>query len=529
MKGKVLLVCNTAVHFQQIHNANSSSSHSVILGRNPRGSSNECIEDQEFGWEFFTCATAREKSLYILQSYRYGSVTRPDCVLQLFPEITQEDLNSDSGYIDHQSVGTLTAPDIDRIPETEDEKYIWNLWYRYVVSNPQFIIVGGNDNSNDDANSVVDIALTEPIHDEIAAMVQEVFAGASITVTKQGSVEVVLSSSGKRVIIDWEKHGVPSVQSPVLVDLKITDYCNFGCKFCYQGSTKEGKHVPLQDLKVIVDQLHNAGVVELVIGGGEPTQHPDFLEFIRYVKDKKMHLSFTTKSIAWIHEQDNEDFLLENILGEVAFSVKSLTDLRKIEAEFVIANKESYLHRVQFQCIDRVTQAYEIGRILKYAFLQGLKITILGFKDIGRGATYEKRGDEDSTFNTILSFVLDLPRVEFVKMTPDSKYGYFEEQYNIEHICKSYTFALSVDTLFAQKVDKEKLKAALDSHTRFKYNDHMFREEGVFSCYIDPLTKSIHTSSYQKSENNTFKYDAHNNIQLGLAWSKVRQHKEVTK
>ena len=40
---------------------------------------------------------------------------------------------------------------------------------------------------------------------------------------------------------------------PESFDLKITDYCDAGCAYCHENSTKKGKHANLYALKDLLD------------------------------------------------------------------------------------------------------------------------------------------------------------------------------------------------------------------------------------------------------------------------------------
>lgn len=39
---------------------------------------------------------------------------------------------------------------------------------------------------------------------------------------------------------------------PELVDIKISDYCSYGCSWCYQGSTTLGQHSTPENVDFIV-------------------------------------------------------------------------------------------------------------------------------------------------------------------------------------------------------------------------------------------------------------------------------------
>ena len=61
--------------------------------------------------------------------------------------------------------------------------------------------------------------------------------------------------------------------------LQITDACMCRCGHCYV-SGRENTFLAFGDFKCIVDDFVDAGMVSLDYTGGEPTLHPEFMEFI---------------------------------------------------------------------------------------------------------------------------------------------------------------------------------------------------------------------------------------------------------
>ena len=50
---------------------------------------------------------------------------------------------------------------------------------------------------------------------------------------------------------------------PELVDIKITDWCDVGCNFCYQDSTIFGKHASMENMRQVIDRLSAVKVQEI--------------------------------------------------------------------------------------------------------------------------------------------------------------------------------------------------------------------------------------------------------------------------
>lgn len=87
-----------------------------------------------------------------------------------------------------------------------------------------------------------------------------------------------------------------SEDGPELLDVAITNYCEHGCEFCYRQSNRNGKHLSIDEMKVIVEQAKNAGVLQIALGGGNPNQHPHFIEILKLIRENGIVPSYTSNS-----------------------------------------------------------------------------------------------------------------------------------------------------------------------------------------------------------------------------------------
>jgi organic radical activating enzyme len=67
--------------------------------------------------------------------------------------------------------------------------------------------------------------------------------------------------------------------------IKITERCSMGCTHCLENATTEGKDMDWSTLKDIMAFLKDNGLLnfEVLVSGGEPTEHPDFENFVSYI------------------------------------------------------------------------------------------------------------------------------------------------------------------------------------------------------------------------------------------------------
>lgn len=85
-----------------------------------------------------------------------------------------------------------------------------------------------------------------------------------------------------------------NVYGPELLDISITNYCEKGCSFCYRASNKSGIHVKLEDYRFIIQQAEKIGVLQVALGGGNPNQHPDFINILEITRNHRIIPSYTT-------------------------------------------------------------------------------------------------------------------------------------------------------------------------------------------------------------------------------------------
>lgn len=66
--------------------------------------------------------------------------------------------------------------------------------------------------------------------------------------------------------------------------VQITERCNLHCAHCFVSSMRNGRDMAIEDfVDVVIPQLRAASVERVTLTGGEPFEHPEFLEFCRHL------------------------------------------------------------------------------------------------------------------------------------------------------------------------------------------------------------------------------------------------------
>jgi len=340
------------------------------------------------------------------------------------------------------------------------------------ISDERIIIYGGNDNGGymnipDEFSSIpfLDV-LTDNFNDK--------------KLKGDGKYWVIYDSrSGNKIRFSFDPNnmdaeGYVKSATPELVDVKITDYCPFGCEFCYQASTPNGLHASPDKINRLMDHLAELEVFEVALGGGEPTMHPQFAEILQYCHTNKIKPNFTTFSKKWLNDT-NIVHAVKEYCGGIGVSVHNEKDLDKVEdiAETINDTRNNFGQSIWSNSVQIMAQ-YVLGahdqddsiQLIKAAWDRHIPILLLGYKDVGFGADFAKHNIEG--IEVALKLLLD----------------------DIER-CRYAT--LSVDT------------AVLDQHPQLCEVLGISKAltsspEGKFSMYIDLVNEKMAKSSYVKPE-----------------------------
>ncbi len=72
-------------------------------------------------------------------------------------------------------------------------------------------------------------------------------------------------------------------RAPVMAWLEITRQCNLRCAHCFvEGGVKRNGELETSRILRLLDEWAALGVFSVIVTGGEPTVHPDFVEIVNY-------------------------------------------------------------------------------------------------------------------------------------------------------------------------------------------------------------------------------------------------------
>jgi radical SAM family protein len=87
-----------------------------------------------------------------------------------------------------------------------------------------------------------------------------------------------------------------------VINLLFTDFCNRDCPYCFareklRQAGQVRNHLSFEDLVTVLDFLESSGEKRMKILGGEPTLHPRFAYFLRYVMGRQFGVDIFTNGI----------------------------------------------------------------------------------------------------------------------------------------------------------------------------------------------------------------------------------------
>lgn len=287
---------------------------------------------------------------------------------------------------------------------------------------------------------------------------------------KNGNYIVSLYEDGTKIRETEDKDFIPAFSE--CCDMKITDKCDGGCAFCYEGCTVNGQHGDLN--AEFLNHMHP--YTELAINGNDLT-HPDLIPFLKRMKEQKVVVSMTVNQK---HFERNYDFIRNMSTKGLIYGVGiSLSEATPDFIKLVKSIPNSVLH-----VINGIITPKDIEMLAD----NGLKMLILGYKRLRRGEEYYAKEEENILVN---------------------------QQWMKDHIAEIIDRfqVVSFDNLSIKQLDVRRLL------TDEEWEEFFMGEDSEFTFYIDLVEKK-----FGKNSLTTERFDLIDNIDD--MFNKIRYNKE---
>ena len=278
---------------------------------------------------------------------------------------------------------------------------------------------------------------------------------------KNGNYTVKVLSDGTKIRETNEDEFIPSFAENC--DCKITDKCDGGCPFCYEGCTPNGKHGDILNYKFL-DTLHP--YTELAINGNDMS-HPDLIPFLMKLREKKVIANLTVNQIHFERHQSLIRKLVdEKLIYGLGISLKEPTE------EFISLVK-TYPNAV-IHVINGILSASDTEKLSD----NNLKMLILGYKQLRRGEDWY-----DKDHKNIIA------KQMWLKEKLDKMLSHFE--------------VISFDNLAITQLDVKRLMSQED------WEEFYMGDDGNYTFYIDMVE-----GTFGKNSLATERYPIMDNIDL---------------
>lgn len=269
---------------------------------------------------------------------------------------------------------------------------------------------------------------------------------------QNGNYQVEIYDDGTKIRETQEDKFVPSF--PECMDVKITDYCDMGCPFCHENSTKNGLHGDILNAKFI-DTL--MPYTEIAIGGGNPLSHPDLLEFLMALRNKNIIANITVNQKHFLENIDVlKEWSDENLIYGLGISLTNPTE------QFVDLIKN--FPNAVIHIINGVITVENLQKM----YDKNLKLLILGYKEFRRGKDYyseEVENNKNNMYNMLPNILNKFQVVSFDNLAI--------KQLNVKRLLsekKWNEFYMGDDGQYTMYIDLVKNQFARSSISTNRYN-----------------------------------------------------------
>lgn len=196
---------------------------------------------------------------------------------------------------------------------------------------------------------------------------------------RNGNFRTTILSDGTKIRETEDNEFKPAFAENM--DIKICNFCDMGCPFCHEGSTTDGKFGDILNEKFI-NTLHP--YQEVAIGGGDATSHPDLIQFLQKLKDRKVIVNMTVNQI---HFEKKQELIRKLVNEKFIYGLGvSLANPTEKFIELIKKYPNAVIHVINGVLKPSDVEALENNN---------LKMLILGYKLLRRGDDFYSEDHEN--------------------------------------------------------------------------------------------------------------------------------------
>lgn len=208
-----------------------------------------------------------------------------------------------------------------------------------------------------------------------------------------GNVHITLDDDGTR-IMECPDNEEWNLEYPTNLDITITKSCTGNCPYCYLECTPDGKHADLLNNKSIklFDSILPGTEVAINLNSCD---HPQLFPFLNMMRKKGIIVNGTVNQIHFM-----EYYSILHQICEAKFLYGLGISLQKPTKEFI--RRVKLFPNAVIHVINGIVTANDLEMLRD----NGLKLLILGYKDIGRGKNFKE--DNEVILNMTQKYLYDV-------------------------------------------------------------------------------------------------------------------------
>lgn len=190
---------------------------------------------------------------------------------------------------------------------------------------------------------------------------------------RNGNYNVLLLNDGTKIRFNNLDNLTPSFAENI--DIKITDKCDGLCEYCYEGSSINGKHGDILNLK-FWDTLHKGQEVAI---NGNDLSHPDLITLLEKLQKQDIIVNMTLNQIHFLKYIDKVKELINNkLIYGLGVSLVYPSDL------LLNTLKDPIFKNVVVHTINGILTPEQVYKLKD----KNIKLLILGYKHLKKGDDY---------------------------------------------------------------------------------------------------------------------------------------------
>ena len=181
--------------------------------------------------------------------------------------------------------------------------------------------------------------------------------------------------------------------APLMAWLEITRHCNLRCPHCFmEGGEKRNQELSTTRILRLLEEWADMGVFTVVITGGEPTIHPNFVEIVNRAHELGFAVSIATNGMA-LTENLLAQIPQDDVIISVSIDEAHGQGANKSETDFeYVTRRLLEVRDLGFNTSVMTTTTHEnvrgLNRVITWAVENDISLRSVPFVPMGRGAFY---------------------------------------------------------------------------------------------------------------------------------------------